>query len=80
MATAGMFTQHEYRGRGIAQRIVKEAVRQARREDYPRMTLHDREMGRPIYEKLGWERTWEMKFPLNRRSSHPSKKRSNSRS
>lgn len=75
-----MFTAREHRGKGIAQRIVQAAVKQAKRGGYPRVTLHASEMGRPIYDKLGWERTWEMKYPLTRRSSHPSKKRSNSRS
>lgn len=58
------FTEPGHRGKGHAARIVREAVRWARREGYPRLTLHASSMGRPVYARLGFERTWEMKLDL----------------
>jgi hypothetical protein len=34
----------------------------ARDRGYPWMTLHASHMGRPVYEKLGWEATNEMRI------------------
>lgn len=59
-----MFTEREFRGRGLASRIVREAMRWARGNGYPRMTLHASKFGRSVYRKLGWERTWEMRVML----------------
>lgn len=64
----GMYTEPEWRGWGIARRIVQAASRLARDLGHPRLTLHASEMGRPIYEKLGFERTWEMKRRLTPRA------------
>jgi GNAT superfamily N-acetyltransferase len=57
-----MYTEPEFRAQGYAKRIVKAAVSWVRAEGYPRFTLHASAMGRPMYEKLGWKRTWEMKL------------------
>jgi GNAT superfamily N-acetyltransferase len=59
-----MYTDPDHRGRGVGARIVKEAVRWCRAMGFPRFTLHASDMGRPIYERLGFERTWEMKLQL----------------
>lgn len=59
-----MYTEPEHRGQGHAPAIVRAATAWAKKEGHPRMTLHASEMGRPIYEKLGWTRTWEMKLDL----------------
>lgn len=59
-----MYTEPAHRGQGHARRIVRAAMAWAKRAGYPRMTLHASDMGRPIYESLGWERTWEMKLEL----------------
>lgn len=56
-----MYTLPEHRGKGHAQRIVRAAMKWSRDNGFARMTLHASEMGRPVYEKLGWERTYEMK-------------------
>ena len=48
------YTDPQYRGRGLATLIVKEAMKWARERGYPWMTLHASPMGRGIYEKLGW--------------------------
>lgn len=55
-----MYTAPEHRGKGHARRIVRAAMAWTKREKLPRMTLHASKMGRPLYESLGWTRTWEM--------------------
>lgn len=57
----GMFTEPAWRGKGIARRIVQAAMRWSRERGHPRLTLHASQMGQPVYEKLGFERTWEMR-------------------
>lgn len=59
-----MYTAPEHRGKGHARRIVQAATRWSKAEGHPRMTLHASEMGRPLYESLGWTRTWEMQLKL----------------
>jgi GNAT superfamily N-acetyltransferase len=56
------YTDPDYRGRGLATLIVREAMKWAGERGYPWMTLHASPMGRRIYEKLGWERTTEMRY------------------
>jgi GNAT superfamily N-acetyltransferase len=62
-----VFTEPEFRGRGLATKIVRAAMAWCREKGYESMTLHASKMGRAIYEKLGWERTWEMNSKLGRR-------------
>lgn len=63
-----MYTHPAYRGRGIASAIVQAASTLARRRGYGRVTLHASEAGRPVYRRLGFERSWEMRrlFEENR--------------
>ena len=57
-----MFTEPESRGRGIASGIVRRLVRACRDRGYPSVVLHASEEGRGVYARLGFERTWEMRF------------------
>jgi GNAT superfamily N-acetyltransferase len=59
-----MFTEPEYRGRGFARQIVREAVRIARGRGYRRVVLHAALKGRPLYRSLGFVRGWEMRLDL----------------
>jgi GNAT superfamily N-acetyltransferase len=59
-----MYTKPEYRGLGIASRIVKSAMGWSNAQGFPVMSLHASKMGRPVYRRLGWERTWEMRKKL----------------
>jgi GNAT superfamily N-acetyltransferase len=59
-----MYTEPEFRGRGLARRIVREAVRICRRRGYRRVVLHAAPRARPLYRKAGFERTWEMRREL----------------
>lgn len=73
-----MYTDPGHRGRGLATRIVREAMRWSRENGYRRMTLHASRFGRGVYRRLGWERTWEMRVVLGRvpgRLRRPSRER-----
>jgi GNAT superfamily N-acetyltransferase len=59
-----MYTEPEFRGRGLATRIVKEAMRWSKRGGHRFMTLHASKQGRRVYTRLRWERTWEMRVRL----------------
>ena len=61
-----MYTEPELRGRGLASKIVREAVRICRRRGFTRVTLHAAPMARRIYRRLGFERAWEMRLSLAR--------------
>lgn len=75
-----MYTDQAWRGRGIARRIVREAIRWARDHGYPRMTLHASDAGRPIYAALGFKDTREMKRQLRPEAvTRPARSRRRSR-
>jgi len=59
-----MFTEPDFRRRGVASMVVKEAIEWCRRNKYERLMLHASEMGRKVYSKLGFKRTWEMRLDL----------------
>ncbi|KAF0245765.1 MAG: hypothetical protein FD180_1304 [Planctomycetota bacterium] len=59
-----MYTEPEFRGKGLATKIVKAATAWSRKTGLTKMLLHASVKGRGVYERLGWKRTWEMEFPL----------------
>ena len=50
-----MYTLPAYRMRGIARALLEKTVDEARRCGYSKITLHATDMGRPLYEKFGFE-------------------------
>jgi GNAT superfamily N-acetyltransferase len=62
-----MFTDPAFRRRGVASRLVREAIRTARDRGCPRMVLHAAPMARELYPTFGFERTWEMRLWLEPR-------------
>ena len=64
-----MYTEPRYRGLGIASAIVRSAMVWSKKMGYNRITLHASEAGRPVYRRLGWTRTWEMRAELGRSMS-----------
>src|SRR5262249_11985908 len=60
----GIYTEPEYRRRGIARRIVETIVEWCRVEGYGHVSLHASKDGRQLYEKLGFRPTNEMRFYL----------------
>ena len=59
-----MFTEPSFRGKGVASGIVKAAVEWSRVNGYQLVMLHASEMGRGVYERLGFERLWQMRLKL----------------
>ena len=62
-----MFTDRRHRGRGLATAIVERLIAEARRRGYGWVTLHASDQGRPVYERLGFEPTREMRLLLDPR-------------
>lgn len=54
------YTEPEYRGRGIAGKMLKTATSEAARRGIKVVSLHASKFGRPIYERNGFEGTNEM--------------------
>lgn len=66
-----MYTEPAARGHGVASAIVEAAVELARRRGFGRITLHASEQGRPVYARLGFERSWEMRRILEENRVDP---------
>ena len=64
-----MFTESGHRGEGHATRIVRAAIRWAKRRGVPTMILHASRFGEPIYKRLGFKATTEMRRRLSPRST-----------
>jgi len=62
-----MFTEPAWRGRGVATRVVRELLRVCRERGLPNAGLHASRLGRGVYRRLGFERTWEMRIWLDPR-------------
>jgi GNAT superfamily N-acetyltransferase len=60
-----MYTEPEFRRRGVASRIVREMVRWSKAHRYGRVLLHASRYGRPVYERLGFESSSEMRRELS---------------
>jgi GNAT superfamily N-acetyltransferase len=63
-----MYTQPEFRRKGLASMIIEEAMKWGRKHGHYKIILHASLTGRKVYSKLGWKRTWEMEF---RYDDHP---------
>ncbi|MGH9521662.1 MAG: GNAT family N-acetyltransferase [Terriglobales bacterium] len=57
-----MFTESEYRRRGLARRIMQAMLDWCRQEGYKSVSLHASEYGRPLYESMGFQPTNEMRL------------------
>lgn len=55
-----MYVQPEYRGQGIANRLMQLGEEELKSRGIAYATLQASAMGRPLYEKLGWNATTEM--------------------
>jgi GNAT superfamily N-acetyltransferase len=55
-----VYVEAEYRGRGLALRLMELAEEEFRRRGVAYAVLHASAMGRPVYEKLGWSAMPEM--------------------
>ncbi len=50
-----VYTCPEFRGQGIAKEIMRRLMEETKRLEIRRVELHATEMGRPLYEKLGFK-------------------------
>ncbi len=59
-----VFTDPEYRRRGIARKLLQTIIAWCQREGFARVTLHASPEGRHLYESLGFEPSNEMRLSL----------------
>lgn len=59
-----VYTDREYRRRGIARRILETIIAWCQREGFARVDLHASPDGRHLYESLGFEPGNEMRLKL----------------
>jgi GNAT superfamily N-acetyltransferase len=55
-----VYTDPQYRRRGIARRVMQAIISWCRREGFARVTLHASDDGRHLYESVGFEASNEM--------------------
>ena len=60
-----VFTEPEWRRRGIGSLLMKEIILWSKNQSLDRILLHASEEGRPVYEKLGFVEGNEMRFLIN---------------
>lgn len=59
-----VYTEPEYRRRGIARHLMETMITWCKQEGLARINLHASEDGRPLYESLGFEPSNEMRLKL----------------
>jgi len=57
-----VYTEPEWRGRGIARALMKVLMEWAAGQGADRLVLHASDAGRPLYQSLGFEPTNEMRW------------------
>lgn len=57
-----VFTERDCRKQGHAAALTQAALDWAKARNYPLVALHASSDGRSTYEKLGFQRTWEMQL------------------
>ncbi len=60
-----VFTEPQWRRRGIASLLIQEIIIWSRNEQLDRLILHASDEGRSIYEKLGFVASNEMRFAVD---------------
>jgi GNAT superfamily N-acetyltransferase len=60
-----VYTEPAHRGHGLATTATRAAIDEARRRGIKVVTLHASDEGRPIYERLGFEETNEMRLLID---------------
>jgi GNAT superfamily N-acetyltransferase len=59
-----MYVEPEYRRRGIARALMEAMIAWCRENNFTNVSLHASDEGRPLYEKLGFQPTNEMRLNL----------------
>ena len=60
-----VYTEPEYRRRGIARQVMQTMITWCKQEGFARVTLHASEQGRHLYESLGFQLNNEMRLNLH---------------
>jgi GNAT superfamily N-acetyltransferase len=63
-----MYTEPGSRELGVASGVVEKALEWCRKNRFPQLRLHASVMGRKVYLKHGFERTWEMRRRIKKLS------------
>jgi GNAT superfamily N-acetyltransferase len=59
-----VYTEPAYRRQGLARRVLTAMIAYCRDNGWPRLSLHASELGRGLYEDLGFKPTNEMRLVL----------------
>jgi L-amino acid N-acyltransferase YncA len=59
-----VYTEPDYRRRGLAKQIMQALLTECRRLDIQCINLHASDAGRPMYEAMGFKQTSEMRLYL----------------
>ncbi len=59
-----MYTEPGYRGRGLGKQLMEAMIGWCREEGFKHLSLHASLAGRPLYERLGFKPTNEMRLSL----------------
>jgi GNAT superfamily N-acetyltransferase len=57
-----MYTEKEFRRKGVARSVLKRALKWCRENQFERVVLHASETGKPLYEEFGFLPTNEMRL------------------
>jgi GNAT superfamily N-acetyltransferase len=57
-----VYTEPEYRKRGLARKLINEALDWCEKEGVEAVILHASDQGKSLYEQMGFERTNEMRL------------------
>lgn len=57
-----VYVEPEHRGRGLAKALLKELLGWCQKQGFTIVSLHASEMGKPVYERLGFTSTNEMRL------------------
>lgn len=66
-----VFVEQEWRRQGIAERLMRHMIEHARGSGVATLVLHASNQGRPLYERLGFKPTTEMRLFLSPEESSP---------
>ena len=59
-----MYTEPEFRRRGLARMLMEKMIAWCREQGYNTVSLHASDKGRPLYEALGFRPTNELRLAL----------------
>ena len=59
-----LYVEDDFRNRGVGTDLTRKCVDLCMERGYTRITLHASDYGRPIYEKMGFRPTTEMRLSL----------------